>query len=350
MKRLISIGISLAILAFIYWRIDISALREILANCDSFWITVSLLMFVPLTMISAWRLDVLMPRDHKLGVVESNRLILAAAVLNMVLPSKMGDIAKAYFMKDKGHLPGSLALSLVVFEKGSDMLALLLWCLFGLVLFPRNSPLFLTMAALVFFGLIAGSLLLGSRKFAAFFFSLAAQFAPGKIARKLYTLNDSWGEMHHYFWKRHSRLFAVATVSVFLWYLHLLQIWMFILALNAHVTLLTNLALTPLALFAGLLPLTFAGVGTRDAALIVFYIPYLDAATGAALGLLCTARYLLPALLGLPFLNHYWDRIVEVREMRAAALQVDGILEVLTNETFGCEDSASPNPLEGSRR
>jgi hypothetical protein len=53
------------------------------------------------------------------------------------------------------------------------------------------------------------------------------------------------------------------------------------------------------------LPLTFAGVGTRDAALIIFYQPYLNPPVAAALGLLCTVRYILPALAGLPLLGRY---------------------------------------------
>ncbi|NEQ17581.1 MAG: UPF0104 family protein, partial [Moorea sp. SIO3E2] len=86
---------------------------------------------------------------------------------------------------------------------------------------------------------------------------------------------------------------------------HLLQIWLFILALNAWTPFLANLALSPLAILAGLLPLTFAGVGTRDAALIFFYQRYFPKEEAAALGLLCTSRYLLPAIGGLPFLGQY---------------------------------------------
>ena len=78
---------------------------------------------------------------------------------------------------------------------------------------------------------------------------------------------------------------------------------MFILALRAWTPFLINLALSPLAILAGLLPLTFAGIGTRDAALIFFYQDYFNEATGAALGLLCTSRYFLPAVIGLPFLG-----------------------------------------------
>ena len=97
----------------------------------------------------------------------------------------------------------------------------------------------------------------------------------------------------------------VTLTSIGIWFLHLLQIWFFILALKAWTPFLANLALSPLAILAGLLPLTFAGVGTRDAALIAFYAPYFPAATGAALGLLCTSRYLMPAIGGLPFLQEY---------------------------------------------
>ncbi|NJL29669.1 MAG: UPF0104 family protein, partial [Thermoanaerobaculia bacterium] len=101
------------------------------------------------------------------------------------------------------------------------------------------------------------------------------------------------------------RLVGLALASLGLWWLHLVQIWLFTFALGAPVPYLANLALAPLAICAGLLPLTLAGIGTRDAALIFLYRPYLDPATGAALGWLCTARYLVLALAGLPFVHRY---------------------------------------------
>jgi len=284
-------------------------------------------MVVPLTLFTSWRLQQLMPRTGQLGFGEANRLILVASVLNLILPSKMGDIAKAYFMQDRGQLPGSLALSLVVFEKACDMLSLLLWCAFGLAwmklsgafaLAAFTSPAWLArfgiagdafffwVSALIVGGsLMLGLLLLGSENFAHFFFRLAARFAPGKIGAKFAKFDASWSEMHAYFWASKARLAKVTLTSVFIWFLHLLQIWMFILALRAYAPFLANLALSPLAILAGLLPLTFAGVGTRDAALVIFYAPFFPAPTAAALGLLCTARYVLPALGGLPFAGPY---------------------------------------------
>ncbi|NEO33659.1 MAG: flippase-like domain-containing protein [Symploca sp. SIO3C6] len=305
MKRLISIAVSLIILALIYWKIDFQGLIEVFKNCNGWWMAISLGMVVPLTMFTAWRLQQLMPSGATLGFGEANRLILAASVLNMVLPSKMGDIAKAYFIKQRGHLDGSLSLSLVVFEKACDLLSLLLWCVFGLMLYPNKDWLFWVMTGAVASGLIVGILLLSSRKFAQLFFIVGKKIAPRKLRSKLEKLQTSWGEMHDYFWRDQAQLLKITLTSIFIWFLHLLQIWLFILALKAWTPFLANLALSPLAILAGLLPLTFAGVGTRDAALIAFYQPYFPAATGAALGLLCTSRYLLPAIGGLPFLGQY---------------------------------------------
>lgn len=314
MKRLISIAVSLLILAIIYWKIDFSGLLKVFQNCNVCWMIISLGMVVPLTLITSWRLQQLMPAGARIGFGEANRLILAASVLNMVLPSKMGDIAKAYFMKQRGHLDGSLSLSLVVFEKACDMLSLLLWCAFGLILYPSKNWLFWIMTVSVAVGLIAGVLLLSFRKFSKVFFLIGKAILPKKFKLKLQKLELAWEEMQAYFWHDKNQLLKITFTSIFIWFLHLLQIWFFILALKAWTPLLANLALAPLAILAGLLPLTFAGVGTRDAALIAFYQPYFNAPTAAALGLLCTSRYLLPAIGGMPFLGQYLSTVRNLRK------------------------------------
>ena len=312
MKRFVSFAISITILLIIYAKIDFPGLSQVFQPCtpntvgvcsNPMWMAISLGMVVPITLFTAWRLQQLMPNKSSLGFIEANRLILGASVLNMVLPSKMGDIAKAYFMRDRGHLSGSLSLSLVIFEKASDMLSLLLWCVFGLIIYPAKNNLFWAMTGAVTGGLLLGFMLLGYAPFAQSLFHLISRIAPQKQRQKFQQLQTDWREMHNYFWQDKQQLIKIALTSILIWFLHLLQIWLFILALNAWTPFVINLALSPLAILAGLLPLTFAGIGTRDAALIFFYQDYFSPNTGAALGLLCTSRYFLPALIGLPFLG-----------------------------------------------
>jgi uncharacterized protein (TIRG00374 family) len=305
MKRLIPLSISLLILALIYWKIDARAVLAVLRECDVFWLGAGLAMVVPLTMLTAWRFQCLMPPQVRVSFGEANRLILAASTLNMVLPSKMGDIVKAWFMRGKSEMGGGLALSLVVFEKLCDMLALLLWCVIGLLCYENKTALLWLCTVVISTALITGLLFIGSAQFLRIFTSTLNKLMPHSLRARFEVLWERFGEVQSFFWSNKLQAMKVAAVSVFIWFLHLVQISVFVLALKATVPFLSNLAIAPLAILAGLVPLTFAGVGTRDAAVIGLYSPFFAAPIGAALGLLLTARYILPGLFGLPFLNGY---------------------------------------------
>jgi glycosyltransferase 2 family protein len=313
LRRLLPLGISVLILVAIYWEIDLRAWFRGFARSEPQLMTLSLAMVVPITLLTARRLQLLVPAPAPIGFIEANRLILAASTFNMVLPAKMGDIVKAYFMARKGALSAALSFSIVVVEKAADTLALLLWCAFGLALYPQKDALFWTATMGVIVGLAAGTILLGSRKFARLVFNIAARVAPAGKIDNVRGFEAAWCEVHEFVWRDKLRLSIVSLQSVFLWFLHLLQIWLFILALRGFAPFLAAVALAPLAIFAGLVPLTFAGVGTRDAALIFLFRPYLDLPTAAALGVLCTARYFIPAVAGLPFLHRYLEGLSEMR-------------------------------------
>ena len=56
-----------------------------------------------------------------------------------------------------------------------------------------------------------------------------------------------------------------------------------------------------MAIFVGLLPFTFAGVGTRDAAMLYLLGPLVGKGPALALGVFATLRYVVVALAGVPF-------------------------------------------------
>jgi uncharacterized membrane protein YbhN (UPF0104 family) len=133
------------------------------------------------------------------------------------------------------------------------------------------------------------------------------------MADRLRALRGSWHEMHALFWRAWPVCIMTMALSMLIWFLHLLQFWLMARALGAPLPMIVTLALVPLAILAGLLPLTLAGIGTRDAALIALLRSYMSPATGAALGVLATLRYLLPALAGLPALQRYLGELGSAR-------------------------------------
>lgn len=314
MKTLLSLAVSAALLGIIYWMIDFPQLIDAFRLSDVWLLALGIAFVVPTTLLTAWRLTRLLPVEAGLSLARSTRIILAGSVLNIILPSKMGDVAKFAFLRQRGVISGATALSTVVFEKAVDLVALLVWCALGLAVFSGEAWFFRTMLAVVGAGALAGGAMLVSRNLSAWFFKIAIRLAPARLADKVAALRDAWFAMHAHFWRNRRFGAWMLAVSVFLWFLHLVQIWIFALSLGAPVPLSANLALAPLAILAGLLPLTLGGIGTRDAALIYLFIGYMPPATGAALGILCTLRYLLPALGGLPFFVGFLNAARQMRD------------------------------------
>jgi hypothetical protein len=299
-RQLLSLAVSLVVLAALYRALDLEGLGRVFAQASPLWLAISVGAIVPIKLLQAWRLKRLMPAVSLLSYPASIRLILLADVMNLVLPSKAGDLAKSWFMKGRGELSGSLAFSLVVFEKACDVLALLAWCAVGLLSMPGKSRPLQLLTWGVTAALAAGLLLLLSRRFAGHAFGTVWMLAP-PLRRRTERLAEAWGDVLTHFRTRRARTAEIAVLSLLLWGIQFEQVRLFALAVGGRVPALANLGLAPLAILAGLVPLTFAGLGTRDAALVALYRPWLPAATAAAVGLLTSTRYLLPALAGLPF-------------------------------------------------
>lgn len=314
LKKLVSLAVSLGILALIYWKLDFHAILRTLARADLAWFALALVMFAPTALLSSWRFSFLAPRRAvPLGM--SLRLFLASASLNLLLPSKMGDVIKVVFIRRRVALSDGVLFSLAILEKALDMAALLLWCLLGVLLRPSDDPWVWVLFACAATGLTALGLMILSPAAAAGLFGLAQRLLPARLAGKAAGLGASWAELLAYLSGIPRGRAVAVTVSLAIWLLHLFQIWLFMLSLHLGVDFFTNMALTPLAIFVGLLPLTVAGVGTRDAALIYFYATYFPATAGAALGLLCTLRYLVPALAGVPFVFAFGKDLKLGKEM-----------------------------------
>jgi hypothetical protein len=64
---------------------------------------------------------------------------------------------------------------------------------------------------------------------------------------------------------------------------------------------------------AGQLPLTFAGIGTRDIALVVLLMSYMAPESAAALGVLISTRNFLPPLIGAPLMWPYLSSAMDGR-------------------------------------
>ena len=305
MIRIIPFLISVTILGLIYWQINFNIILENILQSDMLWLVVGIAMVVPITMFTALRLAWLSP--SKLTYFDSLKLILAASAMNVVLPSKMGDVVKGFFISGNEEAGYSEGLSLVMFEKISDLLALLFWCMFGLLYMNNYIVYWQWFFIIVLMVFLFSFLMLSSKRFSRSIFNIISIIFTTKLKGKGNNFEKSWAQMTGSLYGHKAHFFGIMLFSIFLWLLHLTQIFIFILSLKATVPFVDNLALTPIVILIGLMPVTFAGIGTRDIAFIYIFESYFSAATGAALGVFSTIRYIIPALFGIQYLSYYMN-------------------------------------------
>jgi hypothetical protein len=252
---MLKVGLSAALLLALYTAADWSAVAQAVAGLHAAPLGVALALFVPQTAVSAWRWRLLGGRVVRLGYGTALRHTLQASAWNLVLPSKLGEVAKVAFLQATWQQRRRLGAA-VLLERLSDVAALAVWW---------------------------GAGWLGSRGLPA----------AGVAAAAVVGLGIAWRG-----WRRTAPWLALAGSALLLWALHLWQVELFLRCAGVHVSPWVALQRLPAAIFAGLVPITLWGVGTRDAALVLLFADVASRATMTAVGMLTALRYLVPGAAG----------------------------------------------------
>ncbi|MCM8774823.1 MAG: flippase-like domain-containing protein [Candidatus Omnitrophica bacterium] len=302
MKQVIAFILSLAIMVVIFLGVDVSQFARYLGEMNIGLLIFGIFFFVPQIALSAWRWQMMVRSQVAIGFWDATGLVLSANALNILLPSRMGDLSKAYFLQREGKIDLKRAMNIVIFEKYIDFAALGVVVLVGILCYPMQDQA-------SWIGLLFSLTVLGL--FPVLYF-ITLDGVWGRSLWQRYRLLD---QTKHFLLdtqdylaelKNNPRLLLVILVmTVVLWFVHLLQFYVIFLALNSGVSVFLVFRLVPLAILVGLIPITIAGVGTRDSAMIYFFSPYEQTARIVGIGLFASFRYFVPGLLGLPFLNHY---------------------------------------------
>jgi len=304
--RLFSLALSAAILAALYRSIDVRLIIRDLRSVDRLWLVMSVGMIVPITLLRAIRFYLVAPRGTMPGVGEALRLTLVSSAANVFLPAKSGDLIKSYFLANGRWPSAGVSVAVVVYERLCDLVGLITWCALGWVIArPDVSGVPSVLWPLLgLFGAVCG-VLISSEKVARLGSTLVAGVLAGRW-RRVRSLADGWPAL---FQALGSRRGSVILLSLLLWLVHVIQIWMFTVTLSIQIPFTVCVSLTAVALMIGQLPFSFAGLGARDVALVVLMRGYVRPESAAALGLLIATRNLLPPLAALAIVRPYVTRL-----------------------------------------
>lgn len=295
LKLMISLALTIAILAVLYSMVDMDAFLAVLSRGEPVWLGAYLALFIPQLLVAGLRWQSLV--DHFGGTRLSFGLAfsqcMGAYAANLLIPGKLGELVKGAWLNtgERKFLP----YFLVALEKILDLLAMLGLLTVALMLVlpsPQYQPrpvLAILLGLLLVCWIIGLTLLKGTWPV-----RLVNRFIlkgdEAKVQEKWRSVMDQKG-----------KLLVVAAQSILLWTLQLLQFWCMFRIFGVAVDVHELFVGVPMALLAGVMPLTTGGVGVRDAALLWYYGSAISMEIVLSVGILSFLRILLVGLAGVPF-------------------------------------------------
>jgi len=299
-------SVSFLILFNLYRKIDFIDLLSAIANSNLYLLTLGFLISVILSIIGGWRYS-FFPKligfnDYPKFSTSFKSYFLASSI-NLVLPSKLGDLGKGIICEkiDNKKYPFEIHI-FSLYEKVSDLFAIFFIGSISSLLFrffTLNINQVNYFSHIDFFMVDKFELLIYIFTILLFFLLLPFNYIKRihgfrkYLPPKIYSL-ISFGSNFSF-----RNFFAYQLNSLITWFLHLLQICIFAKSININLFSLPGLLIIVYTILFGLLPISFGGVGTREAVLVFFLSPYYGQVLPLLLGALLTARYLFPAIVSL---------------------------------------------------
>lgn len=300
LKLAISIVVSGIFLILIYRRVDFVALKDTFLHISLLPALIFfLLILIQLFLTSVrWNLFTRQLGNVNVNLAESVQQVLGSYSANLVVPGKWGEIVRIPWMK-KYRLQVPVLL-MVFLEKALDTLSVVTILFFSVLIlvisgFATSVPL---KPVLLVAGMIVGLIYI----LIIFRFQIIRMLKTKLINKdktskrqeflqKGVTLVEITGEK---FWSYYA-------FSLMIWIIQVLQFYFIFLMLGLHVHVVYTYAGSCLALLAGVIPVSIAGMGTRDAVIIGFFQHVASFELLAGAGILSLLRIILPSLIGIPF-------------------------------------------------
>jgi uncharacterized protein (TIRG00374 family) len=259
-------GIGIIILIYILSRIDIATLRHQIVSADLRYLLAAVLLAPLFILLKAYRFRLILDNlGLKLKSAEAFHLYALGLLAGIATPGQIGELTKGIYLKGKGH-PLSSSLIAVIADRGFDIAGLLLLSVGSLLVL--RGPLYRHLFLFISFFVIAVFLLItlihpGTRRLAL------KKIAPFFLKGKTDLSSNNAALIKGSFSSGSFLTLLSITITAFLF--AFFRYFLLARALEINIPALSFFAVVVLAQGISLIPITIAGVGTRDAVLIFLF-------------------------------------------------------------------------------
>lgn len=265
--------IGFIILGIIISRIDIKNLVEALKQANYFLIITSLLILIPNFLIKSWRWNYLKKiQNIKFKLIDSFLIYIVGFLIGIVTPAKIGELSKILYLKNKNNSLGKSMVS-VFLDRFLDIIYFLVFGYFGIIFALKKLTyqinliyLFLLISVLILFVLVK----LDYHKL--FLKKIFYLIIPKKYQIELkINFSEFLNDLNLISIKNYIVAFSITVVS---WLIYYYQMYLFALSINLNVPFIPLALVVTISTLISLIPISFLGIGTREATLIFLLQTY----------------------------------------------------------------------------
>ena len=272
-KILPFIGIIILIFYILYFE-DLNEIKNAFLEIHPFYILAALSLTIPRVLIRnvAWQM-ILKEQKINVSFLESLKIFLIGYFYGCFTPGYMGQLMRIPYLKEKTNEPyGKLFVNSVI-ETTVHTASIYIVISIGSIYLVEQFPDLLYLV-LIWMAFLIGTILyfIGKKRGEKLLFFLTKILIPKKARSDL---NQFIGTFYQDFPKIRKLILPGFIASV-TWVIIFSQEYLFVIALGIPISYFSFLLFFPIANAAGFIPITFAGLGTRElTAIAIFTSPAL---------------------------------------------------------------------------
>jgi len=262
--------IGLIVFLYIILNIDFKLfIKEFSAiNIPYLLIAFALMLGVIVAKSLRWR-SILKSLNIKIDQFLSLRLFWLGTYVGIITPGKIGEIVKAYFLKARGHDPLKSIFSIIA-DRILDIIILLLIGFFVAIFYLTVLKNYIIILGSIPILLIVLFFLVFNEK--GIFYRLIDKFLKNSLGKKF----DNYNISLRGFWQEIKNIklkYLVETLFYLIlsWFLYFFSLYLIAQSLHIRISPILTVATTTAAAIVSMLPISIAGLGTRDATIIYIF-------------------------------------------------------------------------------
>lgn len=287
-KGILLISITFFIFYFLFQKIDLRQVNQDLQQISfKTWIIASILSFSFL-IFSAIRWHIIIKvMGNYVSIKRCILIILGIWPLSSISPSKSGDLLKAFSLRKE--ISAMKVAGTVITERILDLVMLSLFAFVGGLLLDQKLITFISGGII----LLIISIVCLSRFSHMFSINESVKDKLSDLLHSLTLLTQ-----------KPFLLCLILLLTALNWFASIIQTKILFDSVGASVTLGFTTTALPIAIFAGLLPITFGGMGTRDSAIVLLFSSFSTTSQSLSVAILYSFfGYWLLAVFGIPFIR-----------------------------------------------